>query len=234
MKICILIIATNRYIRFLPSLLLSIEENFLGGHEIYSLVFTNHEITHVSRNVKAFRIQHESWPAPTLKRYHYFLKEKDYISKFDYCFYMDVDMKIVGRVGEEILGELVATQHPGFWWKNKNLFSYERRPESTAYIPYGQGKMYYAGGFNGGKPEHFLKMSEKIASSIEDDLKKGIIAVWHDESHLNRYLLDNPPTLELSPSYCFPEAIDYSPNIWNVPFERKILALEKKHAQVRS
>ena len=83
MKICILNIATNKYIQFIEPLLDSIEKNFLNGHEISALVFTNHEIEEVSDNVKISQIEHEQWPIPTLKRYHYFLKEKVYISQFD-------------------------------------------------------------------------------------------------------------------------------------------------------
>lgn len=234
MKICILNIATNKYIQFVEPLLNSIEENFLNGHDISALVFTNHEIEETSDNVKISQIEHEQWPIPTLKRYHYFTKEREYISQFDYCFYMDVDMRIVDKVGDEILGDLVATQHPGFWFKDINEFSYERRPESTAYVPFGEGKMYYAGGFNGGKPEHFLKMSETIVANVEKDFENGLVAVWHDESHMNRYLIDTPPTVELTPSYCYPEAVKFNPTGWNVPFEPKILALEKNHAAVRS
>jgi histo-blood group ABO system transferase len=234
MKICILNIATNKYIQFVESLLDSIEENFLNGHEISALVFTDHEIEESSENVRIVKIDHEPWPIPTLKRYHYFMKEEEYISQFDYCFYLDVDMRIVGKVGDEILGDLVATQHPGFWFKNHNEFSYERRPKSTAYIPYDEGKMYYAGGFNGGKPEHFLKMSKTIVDNIEKDFENNLIAVWHDESHMNRYLLNNPPTVELTPSYCYPEAVEHNPTAWNVPFEPKILALDKNYAEVRS
>lgn len=234
MKICILNIATNKYIQFVEQLLNSVEENFLNGHEVSALVFTNHEIEEVSENVKISQIEHEPWPIPTLKRYHYFVKEKEYISQFDYCFYMDVDMRIEDKVGDEILGDLVATQHPGFWFKSPDEFSYERREQSTAYVPYGTGKMYYAGGFNGGKPEHFLKMSETIVENVEKDFENGIVAVWHDESHMNRYLVNNPPTLELTPSYCYPEAVRFNPMGWNVPFEPKIVALEKNHNQVRS
>jgi len=100
MKICILNIATNKYIQFVESLLDSVEENFLNGHEISALVFTDHEIDESSENVKISQIEHEPWPIPTLKRYHYFMKEAEYISQFDYCFYMDVDMRIVGFEGE--------------------------------------------------------------------------------------------------------------------------------------
>lgn len=233
MKICILNIATNKYIHFVKPLLDSIESNFLVDHDISALVFTNHEIEECSDNVKISQIEHEPWPIPTLKRYHYFLKEREYISRFDYCFYMDVDMRIEKKVGDEILGNLVATQHPGFWFKDNTQFSYERNQKSTAYVPFGEGKMYYAGGFNGGKPGHFLKMSESIVNNIEKDFNNNIIAEWHDESHMNRYLIDNPPTIELNPSYCFPEAAFYNPQGWHVPFEPKILALEKNHSEVR-
>ena len=234
MKICILNIATNKYFQFVEQLLNSVEENFLNGHEISALIFTNHEIEESSDNVKISQIEHEPWPIPTLKRYHYFLKESEYIKQFDYCFYLDVDMRIENKVGDEILSDLVATQHPGFWYKTIDEFSYERRPESTAYIPFGQGKMYYAGGFNGGTPERFLKMSEHIVNNVEEDFKRGLVAVWHDESHMNRYLVDNPPTLELTPSYCYPEAVRFNPTGWNVPFDPKIVALEKNYNEVRT
>ena len=112
MKICILTIATNKYIQFVERLLNNIEENFLNGHEIQCLLFTDHEIEESSDNVKISQIEHEDWPMPTLKRYNYFMKEKEFISQFDYCFYFDVDMGIVDKVGDEVLSDLVATQHP--------------------------------------------------------------------------------------------------------------------------
>lgn len=240
MKICILNIATNKYIQFVEPLLESVEKNFLNEHEISALVFTNHEIVESSDNVKISQIEHEAWPFPTLKRYHYFLKEKEYISQFDYCFYLDVDMKIVNKVGDEILGDLVATQHPGMWFKTPDEFTYERNEKSTSYVPYGTGKKYYAGGFNGGKPEHFLRMSEAIVNNINKDFENKLISVWHDESHMNRYLIDNPPSLELTPSYCYPEGatFDGTPSVyypmgWKVPFEPKILALQKNHTSIR-
>ena len=61
MKICILNIATNKYIQFVEQLLESVEENFLNGHEISALVFTDHEIEEVSDNVKISQIDHEPY-----------------------------------------------------------------------------------------------------------------------------------------------------------------------------
>jgi len=88
-----------------------------------------------------------------------------------------------------------------------------------------EGKVYYAGGFNGGTTESFLEMSKTIKERINKDLEKNIIAIWHDESQMNRYFIDNPPKV-LSPSYCYPES-------WNIPFEKKILALNKNHKEIR-
>jgi len=147
----------------------------------------------------------------------------------DYLFYCDADMRFEGTVGEEILGELVATKHPGFWDKPHSFFeqSYERRPESAAYMPPGYGKAYYAGGFNGGRAGRFLEMSEQIKGWIDSDLTKGIVAVWHDESYLQRYMTGNQPSVELSPAYCYQEEL-------NMPFERKLVALKKNHQEWRS
>jgi histo-blood group ABO system transferase len=86
---------------------------------------------------------------------------------------------------------------------------------------------YFAGGFNGGTSLEYLKMAKKISENIIDDFNRGFIAIWHDESHLNRYFIDNPPTKILNPSYCYPEN-------WNIPFERKLLALDKNHSEIRS
>lgn len=232
MKICILLIATNKYIQFVEKLLNNIEEKFLEGHEIQCLLFTDHEIEESSDNVRICQIEHEPWPMPTLKRYNYFIKEKDFISQFDYCYYFDVDMRISNKVGDEILGDLVATQHPYQTFYPKEQRTYDRNSNSLAYVPFGEeGEEYYAGGFNGGSTQEFLKMSEVIAERVNKDLEKQVIALWHDESHMNRYLIDNPPTVSLTPSYCFPEEqfqnIDY-------PFLAKIVALSKNHNELRS
>ena len=101
MKICILTIATNQYIQFVEKLYNNIEENFLNDHDIECVLFTEHDVE-TSDNVRVSKIEHEPWPVPTLMRYNYFMQEKDFISKFDYCYYLDVDMAIVDKVGDEI------------------------------------------------------------------------------------------------------------------------------------
>ena len=170
---------------------------------------------------------------PTLKRYNYFVKEKDFILEHDYCFYFDADMRIDGLVkAEEVCGELVATRHGYQSLMDPSTQSFDRNPRSLACVPPDEKTVtYYAGGFNGGKSEVFMKMADIIAKRVDEDLKKNVVALWHDESHMNRYLIDNPPTLDLDPTYCYAEEFigtDY-------PYQPgKIIALKKNHAALRS
>jgi histo-blood group ABO system transferase len=86
---------------------------------------------------------------------------------------------------------------------------------------------YFAGGFNGGTKEQYLKMAQKLATNIRLDYDKNIIAVWHDESHINRYFIDNPPTKILDPGYCYGESL-------KPPFAPRLIALDKNHNEVRT
>ena len=142
----------------------------------------------------------------------------------DYLFYCDVDMRFVDNVGDEILAERVGTVHPGYVG---NKGTPETRPESLAYIPNNINNTYYAGGFNGGSAECFLKMSTVLDQNILKDLENGITAIWFDESHLNRYFVDNPPIKSLSPSYCYPEN-------WDLNYDKNLLALDKNHEEIRN
>lgn len=228
MNITLLLIATNKYADFVNPFIKSSDRHFLTDHNVSYLVFSNKEIKVSSnRKVEFVPIEHEPWPNPTLKRYDYFLHKASELEDQDYLYYSDIDMRFIDNVGEEILGERVATIHPGFWNKTVFEYTYERRETCNAFIPYGYGKKYYAGGFNGGCFSSYIQMCKTIVSWRKEDEKNNIIPVWHDESYMNKYMVLYPPTVELSPSYCYPES-------WQLPFERKLLALDKNHHEMRS
>lgn len=166
------------------------------------------------------------WPQATLYRYHAVLENAEDL-QYEHLFLCDADMYFEAKVGTEILGEIVATQHPGY--VTHTDFPYENRPESTAFVA--SGNTYYAGGFVGGEREAFLHLAERIAFAIDEDDKNGILARWHDESHLNRVLAGVPPTVMLSPSYCYPD--DASGYPWISRYERKLVALDKSPAERR-
>lgn len=221
MKVGLLIIATNKYIEFLQPLITSADKWFLNGQEVTYFIYTNQNIEiKTNRNVVKTNIEHKPWPWMTLGRYHIFSSNKDLFSDMDYLYYCDADMLFVGEVGNEIFGDLVATQHHGYLEKRGTP---ETNPKSLACVYPNEDMQYFAGGFNGGSSKEYLKMSEKLSKNIDIDYQNDIIAIWHDESHMNRYYIDNKPTLILNPSYCYHDAII------NSPFKRKIVALTKNH-----
>jgi histo-blood group ABO system transferase len=224
MKVGLLIIATNKYIDFLQPLISSADQFLLSNHDVTYFIFTNQEIEiNSKRNVVKIDVQHREWPWMTLGRYKIFSENSEIISKMDYLYYSDVDMRFESEVGDEILSDLVATQHPGYYGSRGTP---ETNIKSLAYVSENESMQYFAGGFNGGTTKEYLKMSKKISDNIDIDYSNGIIAVWHDESHMNRYFINNTPTKILDPSYCCPEqSLDY-PN-------RKLLALEKNHNEIR-
>lgn len=224
-NIGLLIIATNKYDIFVKPLVESARKFFLKNHKVTYYVFTDSEkLNDLGEDVVILKKEHEPWPLPTLHRYKTFVTYKEILKKEDYLFYCDSDMLFVDNVGDEVLGEIVATIHPGF---QGGRGTPETNPNSLAYIRPEENLVYYAGGFNGGSSENFLKMSETIDRNIDIDKNKGIIAIWHDESHMNRYFIDNPPKVILNPSYCYPES-------WNMNYPKKLLALNKNHSEMRS
>ncbi len=236
-KVGLLIVATGKYIDFVPPLLDSADKYFCTNHEVTYFVFTDGTLSS-RKNLKIIYQKRLGWPHDTLMRYSIYHQHRDELKGMDYLFATDADMLFVDSVGDEILSERVATKHPGFFNRKG---TYEQRNTSTAYVKPGEGKHYFAGGFNGGCPIEFLKMSRVVTENILKDLSRNMIAVWHDECHINRYFIDNPPTCILSPSYCYPENWDTPkqkiqlayPANWKVPFQPKLVALNKRHGSLR-
>lgn len=227
MNVGLLVVATGRYVEFVEPLWASARAFFLADppHNVTLFVFTNR--WRVPRGTVRLRWPHEPWPKPTLKRYHAFLRHERRLRRMDYLFYCDADMRFVAPVAAEVLGDLVATQHPLFHDAPRARFSYERRPESTACVKGDEGVRYFAGGFFGGRTERVLAMARTIRHNVEEDFRRGIVALWHDESHMNRYFVDHPPSVVLTPAYCFPEGRA------SLPFEPRLVALEKDKARLR-
>ena len=236
-KIGLLIVATGKYAEFVSRLLDSADKHFCTNHKITYFVFTDGSLPS-RNNVKTFYQARLGWPHDTLMRSSMYYQHKDEIQHMDYLFATDADMLFVDTVGDEILSDLVATQHPGYFNRRG---TYEMRKISTAYVDTSRAKHYFAGGFYGGTSDEFLKLSRVVSENIQIDLQKNIIAVWNDESHNNCYFFDNPPTRILSPSYCYPENWDTPdqkrqlayPENWKVPFKPRLVALNKNHSKLQ-
>jgi histo-blood group ABO system transferase len=175
MKICVITIATGNYVRFLPVLRASIAWRFLVGHDVRHLIFTDCDIPPTD-TIRVVRIPHEPWPLPTLRRYDHFRAARDILLEHEFCFYLDADMRMDRPVGDEILGERVATRHPYQSLLTPARMSFERDPRSRACVEPTEGTMYYAGGFNGGSARAFVAMAEALADAIARDQADGITA----------------------------------------------------------
>lgn len=230
MKIALLVIATNKYTTFTFNLWDSVKKYFLPNHDVDMFIFTNND--NIPDGTKKIYQEHFPWPYPTLMRYHIFSNSYDILKSYDAHYYCDADMLFVNPVGDEILGDIVATLHPGFYAFDPSTYSYETRTQSVAYVSPHERNKYYAGGFNGGFK--YLNMASDIAKMVDHDTNNGIVAVWHDESYLNRYLVSNPPTISLTPDYCFPDQ-QHQVDAWKLnSFTPKLLALTKNHSEIRS
>ena len=82
------------------------------------------------------------------------------------------------------------------------LGAWERNKDSLAYVPRLRRHKYFCGGLWFGTSAQIVSMTSRLAQAVSEDLKRNIIATWHDESHLNRWATDNR-FQELPPSYCF-------------------------------
>lgn len=224
MRIAILYICTGNYTIFWDGFYASCEKYFLSAHERHYFVFTDGAIAHAD-SPRVHRIEQArlGWPYDTLKRFHIFSCVKEKLASFDYIFFLNANVLFMSEIAEEILPSeqegIVVVQHPGFFYQPRKHFHYDGTPGSRAYIAEDEGEYYVCGGVNGGHARDYLHMIEVLREAVDADEQQGLIARWHDESHINRYIVDHPHKL-LSPAYCYPEER-------HIPFEEKILILNK-------
>jgi O-antigen/teichoic acid export membrane protein len=221
MKVAILYICTGRYAQFFDGFYKSAEQYLLQGVEKHYFVFTDQEQLTKAENVELLIRPCRGFPEDSLFRFDRFLEIKDKLKDYDYTFFFNANMRFVAPVGEELLEErLTAVLHPGFFDKPVWRYPYERNKQSKAYIPaHEEDYHYYMGSLNGGKTADYLALAETCSLHIHEDWEKGIVACYHDESHLNRYLREHH-CKALSPAYAYIEGKE-------LPFEPKILLLDK-------
>lgn len=198
-------------------------------------------------------IKHSPWPFPTLLRYQYILDSLHVVDNSDFVYLdadmLIVSKDFVSTV-KEALGErnLVMVQHPGFYRESgveilkfyckhprfilKDLIllvrqgsigTWESNRESSAFVPRPLRKKYVCGGIWFGKKTAIAEMCVLLSKSIENDLTNGVIAKFHDESHLNHFYSYNELTA-MTPALCFdatyPQLSRLSPLVFAVDKNR--------------
>ena len=247
-KVALLFICINQpYWEFAKNVIEDAKKFFLPGHDVDMFLWSDMKENPGVKQV--FEADPIEWPGPTLYRYNLMLQQEELLKKYDYVMYCDIDMRIVNYVGDEILGDgLTAAQHPMYAFKQALWIPYEPNEKSAAYIPRpgkiifdsqtGQNKfmpLFYAGGFQGGKTEPFIKAMKRMIETIDQDMAMGYTALWNEQAHWNKYLFENPPSVILTPSYIYPDSLikEYYEPIWGTNYPPKIITLTKKFSVQR-
>lgn len=232
MKIAILYIATGRYICFWREFYESAKKFLFPNCNVHYFVHTDANTIDFEENNDVTKIfaQSSKWPISVCDKFAILLSAKEYYKDYDYVFHFNANMKFVAPIGTEIIpkeenGYLCVCE-----WLNHKLkgeadkFPYERNPESSAYIPYGKGKHYFMSGVHGGRAKEYIAMCSELEENVRKDFANGIIAIWHDESHMNKYFLDKNPYI-IPPEYAYPENWKHK----DIKKKVKGLLLDKKH-----
>jgi histo-blood group ABO system transferase len=207
---------TGKYTEYFPKLKESFDKHFLPKksddetYEIHYFIFTDGKIS-VSDDTTVIPQKRLGWPFDSMMRFEIYYNASAQYKDTDYLFSVDADLQAVNDVTpEQIISDLTGTRHPGYpaVAPARNL-PYDNHVTSGSYIGDDEGSShlvlqanilagyYHFGAFWGGKTHHVLQMCKTIRRRIHGDLANEVIPAWHDESHLNRYFLDNPPPITL-------------------------------------
>lgn len=222
LQLSIAVIATNRYVEFLPDLLKSIDRFVLQGQEVEAVVFTN-ELDYVEKisldlkriKIRIVAIAPYSWPDASLLRYKIFEEHQDLLLG-KHIMYMDADTVVVQSISLDMLDnalssyEVALVQHPGYFnrslfvrWVLKTKFGpWETNRASAAFVRFSQRNKYVCGGVWFGTRKAIIPLVAYLSNSVAQDQKQNLVAKWHDESHLNMWLVKNHANL-LEPRWAF-------------------------------
>ncbi|KAG8447558.1 hypothetical protein GDO86_014891, partial [Hymenochirus boettgeri] len=233
------IFAVKKYTVFVKTFIKTAEKFFMVGHKVNYYVFTDRpdDIPKIAlpegRQMVILNVpSYQRWQEVSMRRMEMIrdFSQQRFIKEVDYLVCVDVDMQFTDDVGVEILSEVFGTLHPGFYGASRQHFTYERRPQSQAYIPQDEGDFYYAGGYFGGTVQEVYKLTDFCHKAMMTDKQDNIEAVWHDESYLNKYFLYHKPTKVLSIEYLWENHF----KVPNVLQRRRFVAIPKQHNAIRN
>jgi len=214
MKLAVIFIGTGKYLNFLPTWYESCEKYLAPNTDKTYFAFTDGELEGLPDNIHPFSQEHLPWPYITLYRFGTILKVKEALEQFDYVLFLDADMRIVDTVSEEELitdKKFIGVHHPCHFLKMNPHTQYpgafETDPRSCAAISEDDDiSTYWQGCLWGGKVPFVIDMMKELHRRTVEDEERQVIAVWHDESQMNKFFIENKSEVHtLGPQYAYPE-----------------------------
>ncbi len=200
-KIAMLYICTGKYEIFWDKFYETCQKHFYPDAEKEYFVFTDSErvLRCKLAGVHTYYQAKSGWPYDTLLRYQWFCTVQDALAPFDYCYYVNANSEFLRDVTEAQIPyptesePLVLSLHPRYYHDlDGSECSPERRAESRAYVAPGTPCRAHCGAFWGGTRDAVLEMCRTLRDRTAEDLADGVIAVWHDQSHLIKYATEVP------------------------------------------
>lgn len=213
-KVHLVIVSLGKYNDFTHAFMESVHKYFFADSRIHVWHITdklyNYDCSgnHLGENARMaytpIYMPMVPWPLPTLLRYHMLTHLIPHVKDGDYVVYSDIDMVFVKPIGEEILSARTAVKHFAYLGTPAETILthlFELNPVSSAFVDPMWKATYHCGGFWCVDKENFLDLETKMIRGVNNDLAQHFIAKWHDESHFNRWLHENPPELTLPTNF---------------------------------
>ncbi len=205
----IIFIGTRNYINYFPEYYKKIKQLFLPNTKKTFFVFTDRikEEFLKKSDIKIVPILHEG-AITMLRAYEHMNQVEKQLKKQDYLIWIDADMMVMLEILEKDFfcheKQLFVIRHPNFLSKKGN---YETNPRSLAGIKPGDNtSMYVQACFWGGKSKYALDLIKELDKRIKTDSKNNISAIHQDESHLNKYFIENRNLFHVyDPTYAYPD-----------------------------
>ena len=235
MNLSVIFIGTGKYLNFLPKWYESCEKYLVPNVNKQYYVFTDGELNDPPENMIPYYQEHLSWPNITLLRFGTILRARDFLSKSDWVLFLDADMLPVTEVTEEelftdkkyigvhhpchFIGMNPHTKYPGAFETNQNSLACVSEKDDTS--------VYFQGCIWGGRVPDVIDMMKELDRRTQDDLSRDVIAIWHDESQMNKFFAERREDVHiLGPSFAYPEVFSQ-----HCDFEPKIVHLAKDNSQ---
>ena len=247
-ELTILVIATRKYVSFAQNLISSIDANLDPTCNCQILMFTdqpehfkNVDLLHHALDI--IQIPSLGWPYATLLRYSIFKRHFSSING-EFVMYLDADTEVARPIQLAEISSAIAKKsvalvlHPGYFRVNRSLYRFltlrigpwESRKASAAYVPRSSRKQYVCGGVWMGRKEGVKNLVTELANHVDIDNSNGLIAKWHDESHLNYWFSKNTCSI-LDPSWAFSDM--YSEKLGEYQIDPIIRVIDKPSTWVK-